>query len=91
MKFTEAEYRNFIKKEQNLVFKILYAIKILKFEIVNRRVWNNNNDYSYNIKMVRFNPLSYVVLTVLVLFSFFVGGFNKEHFNDVKKELKRLW
>jgi len=91
MKFTEIEYRNHILKETDFIGKLLIIFMILRIEVFDRKTWNNNNDYYYNIKMVRFNPLSYVVLIVLVLFSFFVGGFNKEHFNDVKRELKRIW
>jgi hypothetical protein len=91
MKYTEKEYRKHVLKETNFISRLLHALKILRVEVFDRKAWNNNNDYYYNIKMVRFNPLSYVVLPILVLFSFFVGGFNKKHFNGVKKELKQIW
>lgn len=91
MKYTEKEYIYHVLKETDFIGRVLFRLRILKFEIIDKKVWNNNNDHSYNIKMVRFNPLSYVVLTVLVFFSFFIGGFNKRHFNDVRKELKQIW
>lgn len=91
MKFTEAEYRNYVLKETDFIGRVLFKLKILRIEVIDRKVWNNNSDYYHSIKMVRFNPLSYIVLTVLVFFIFFIGGFNKQHFNTVRKDLKAIW
>lgn len=90
-KFTEKQYKEFMLKEQPFMLRILHRIKVLKFEVIDKKAWNNNNDYNYNVKLVKFNPFSYFVLLFFIPLAFFIGGFNKNTYRDIKKELKRMW
>lgn len=91
MKFTEKQYKEFILKEQPFMLRMLHRIKVFKFEITDKKSWNDNNDYSYNVTLEKFNPLSYFVLLFIIPLAFFIGGFNKNTYRDISKELKRMW
>jgi len=88
MKFTENQYRKFILNEQSFFLRILHKIKVLKLEIIDYKSWNDNNDYNYNVKLVKLNPFTYIILIILIAFAFFTQGFNKKNFINITKELK---
>ncbi len=79
----------FKKNKINSMFpliKICYFLYITDIEVTDKKVWNNNNDFSYRIREVNpYNPLSYILLLFLLPIAVFIIGVNSELVDNVKK------
>jgi hypothetical protein len=89
VKITAQEFRNITIKTYPYIFRILILFRVSSIQITDRDIWKNNNDYEYKIREINpYNPLSYIVLLLVVPIGLIVNGFNKESFNDIKKLFK---
>jgi len=89
MKLTLKEYRARIMMTEFRGFRnFLFTIGIFKLRIRNSGRYNNNHDYSYELLINIYNPLSYVFLLIWAPLYFLVNGCNNDSYMDIKKELK---
>ena len=79
--------RNVIKKE-SLIIRIFLFLHITNFKVIDKRVWNNNNDYYVSIRQLNpYNPLAWIVFIVLLPLSVLQYGV----VNHTKKDFKRIF
>lgn len=89
-KLTPKEYRKKLIKTYPTIFKVCLFLRISNLEIIDRNIWKNNQDYEYRIREINpCNPLSYILLLVVIPIGLLLNGFNKESFQDIKKLFKK--
>lgn len=88
MKLSEKEYKKNQFKKLNFLAKMLFYTWIINLKVVDKKVWNNNNDYSYKIRTLNpYNPISYIVFILMFFFFGLINGFG----NLTKKDIKDLF
>jgi hypothetical protein len=88
MKISEKEYREYIMKNDFGRFRRLFFIlRIFILRVKDLKRSGNNNDYSYEMVIGVYNPLSYIFLLIWSPLYFLVNGCNKDSYLDLKKQL----
>lgn len=88
-KMTPQEYKKKIIKSSPGIFKLCYNLYISDIKVTDSNVWKNNNDYNYRIRELNpFNPLSYLVLIILVPTAILIDGLSNFDFSDAPKLFK---
>lgn len=88
-KMTPQEYKKWVFKTKPLIVKICYNLYITDIEITDSKVWNNNNDYNYRLRELNpYNPLSYLVLVILLPISIIINGLENIDISDIPKLFK---
>ena len=89
MKLTIKEFRKKTINTYPLLFRVCIFLRISKITVTDTNIWKNNSDFKYKIQEINpYNPLSYILLIVLLPIALLINGFNKENFNDIKKIFK---
>ena len=85
-KMTPKEYKKYIIKSiGSPIASILVFLGITNIKVGDRKVWNNNDDYYYNIRELNpYNPLTYIISVFLIPAVLIVNGFNVETFDNIK-------
>ena len=88
-KMTPEEYRDWVFNTKPLIVKICYYLYITDVMVTDSKVWNNNNDYNYKVRELNpYNPLSYLVLSVLFPIAVIMNGFENIEVSDIPKLFK---
>lgn len=81
---TPEEYKKQVIKSSPGIFRLCYNLYISDVKVTDSNVWKNNNDYNYKIRELNpINPLSYLVLIILIPTAILLDGLTNFEFSEI--------
>lgn len=91
MKITKKEYIKRWKSHQSRFVKTLYYSSITQFRVEDSKKYNNDWDYTIQVRFLNpWNPLSYILLPIILFILYMINPKGEEFFkwNDLKEFFK---